>query len=212
MSRGGSSRWCPTQEQLVILEEMYRVGIRTPNASQIQHITAQLSFYGKIEGKNVFYWFQNHKARDRQKLRRRLNKQLQLQQQQYHYHQLCNHYLHHQLHLMNHNHNNHHYSHDFAMDHQSLVTDSSSSQHRSFYNSGSLALFPQGGAGEASSKQGIDYKWKIDNTEEGVMEKTMKQDWRTKTMMEVSPGASYWPTRTLETLDLFPIRERLKQV
>jgi Homeodomain len=25
--------------------------------------------YGKIEGKNVFYWFQNHKARDRQKKR-----------------------------------------------------------------------------------------------------------------------------------------------
>lgn len=25
--------------------------------------------YGKIEGKNVFYWFQNHKARERQKKR-----------------------------------------------------------------------------------------------------------------------------------------------
>ena len=82
MSPAASSRWCPTPEQLMILEEMYRSGIRTPNASQIQKITTHLSFYGKIEGKNVFYWFQNHKARDRQKLRRKLSRQLQLQQQQ----------------------------------------------------------------------------------------------------------------------------------
>ncbi|RLN28370.1 putative WUSCHEL-related homeobox 2 [Panicum miliaceum] len=68
----GSTRWCPTPEQLMILEEMYRSGLRTPSASQIQQITAHLACYGRIEGKNVFYWFQNHKARDRQKLRRRL--------------------------------------------------------------------------------------------------------------------------------------------
>ncbi|CAN6345087.1 unnamed protein product [Urochloa humidicola] len=68
----GSTRWCPTPEQLMILEEMYRGGLRTPSASQIQQITAHLACYGRIEGKNVFYWFQNHKARDRQKLRRRL--------------------------------------------------------------------------------------------------------------------------------------------
>ncbi|KAK8961583.1 WUSCHEL-related homeobox 3A [Platanthera guangdongensis] len=72
-----STRWCPTPEQLMILEEMYRTGVRTPNASQIQQITSHLSYYGKIEGKNVFYWFQNHKARERQKLRRRLSKQQQ---------------------------------------------------------------------------------------------------------------------------------------
>ncbi|PKA46270.1 Putative WUSCHEL-related homeobox 2 [Apostasia shenzhenica] len=71
MPQAPSTRWCPTPEQLMILEEMYRSGLRTPNASQIQQITAHLSYYGKIEGKNVFYWFQNHKARDRQKLRRR---------------------------------------------------------------------------------------------------------------------------------------------
>ncbi|CAD6334813.1 unnamed protein product [Miscanthus lutarioriparius] len=68
----GSTRWCPTPEQLMILEAIYRGGLRTPNASQIQHITEHLACYGRIEGKNVFYWFQNHKARDRQKLRRRL--------------------------------------------------------------------------------------------------------------------------------------------
>ncbi|URE05503.1 PRESSED FLOWER a [Musa troglodytarum] len=64
-----TTRWCPTPEQLMLLEEMYASGVRNPNASQIQQITAHLSLYGKIEGKNVFYWFQNHKARDRQRLR-----------------------------------------------------------------------------------------------------------------------------------------------
>ncbi|GLT45486.1 hypothetical protein SLA2020_193150 [Shorea laevis] len=67
-----SSRWNPTPEQLRTLEELYRRGTRTPSADQIQHITSQLRRYGKIEGKNVFYWFQNHKARERQK--RRLQK------------------------------------------------------------------------------------------------------------------------------------------
>ncbi|KAK9684404.1 hypothetical protein RND81_10G207800 [Saponaria officinalis] len=67
-----SSRWNPTPEQLTALEELYRCGTRTPSAEQIQHITAQLGRYGKIEGKNVFYWFQNHKARERQKRRRQL--------------------------------------------------------------------------------------------------------------------------------------------
>lgn len=67
-----SSRWNPTPEQLRALEELYRRGTRTPSAEQIQHITAQLRRYGKIEGKNVFYWFQNHKARERQKRRRQM--------------------------------------------------------------------------------------------------------------------------------------------
>ncbi|KAH6800376.1 WUSCHEL related homeobox 4 [Perilla frutescens var. hirtella] len=66
----GGTRWNPTQEQIGILEMLYRSGMRTPNAQQIEQITAQLSKYGKIEGKNVFYWFQNHKARERQKQKR----------------------------------------------------------------------------------------------------------------------------------------------
>lgn len=85
MPMPGSSRWCPTPEQLMILEEIYKGGVRTPNASQIQNITCHLSRYGNIQGKNVFYWFQNHKARDRQKLRKRqfLLTKLQLQQHQH---------------------------------------------------------------------------------------------------------------------------------
>ncbi|KAJ0264349.1 WUSCHEL-related homeobox 1 [Hirschfeldia incana] len=67
-----SSRWNPTPGQLKALEELYQQGTRTPSADHIQQITAQLRRYGKIEGKNVFYWFQNHKARERQKRRRQM--------------------------------------------------------------------------------------------------------------------------------------------
>ncbi|KAE9603606.1 hypothetical protein Lal_00001639 [Lupinus albus] len=66
----GGTRWNPTEEQIGILEMLYRGGMRTPNAQQIEQITVKLSKYGKIEGKNVFYWFQNHKARERQKQKR----------------------------------------------------------------------------------------------------------------------------------------------
>ncbi|KAH7833309.1 hypothetical protein Vadar_005023 [Vaccinium darrowii] len=65
-----SSRWNPTPEQLRALEELYEGGTRTPTADQIKLIAGMLCRFGKIEGKNVFYWFQNHKARERQKRRR----------------------------------------------------------------------------------------------------------------------------------------------
>ncbi|XP_043720973.1 WUSCHEL-related homeobox 5-like [Telopea speciosissima] len=63
-------RWNPTAEQVQVLSDLFRSGLRTPTTDQIQKILSQLSFYGKIESKNVFYWFQNHKARERQKRRR----------------------------------------------------------------------------------------------------------------------------------------------
>ncbi|KAJ3668972.1 hypothetical protein LUZ60_010922 [Juncus effusus] len=63
----GASRWNPTKEQIAMLESLYKQGVRTPSAEQIQHITGKLREFGTIEGKNVFYWFQNHKARQRQK-------------------------------------------------------------------------------------------------------------------------------------------------
>lgn len=62
-----TTRWNPTKEQISMLENLYGQGVRTPSAEQIQQITARLRAYGHIEGKNVFYWFQNHKARQRQK-------------------------------------------------------------------------------------------------------------------------------------------------
>ncbi|GJY78348.1 WUSCHEL-like protein [Tanacetum coccineum] len=70
LCRQSSSRWTPTSDQIRILKELYYTnGIRSPTADQIQKIAARLRHYGKIEGKNVFYWFQNHKARERQKKR-----------------------------------------------------------------------------------------------------------------------------------------------
>ncbi|KAL1219489.1 WUSCHEL-related homeobox 6 [Cardamine amara subsp. amara] len=65
-----TSRWNPTPEQITTLEELYRSGTRTPTTEQIQEIASKLRKYGRIEGKNVFYWFQNHKARERLKRRR----------------------------------------------------------------------------------------------------------------------------------------------
>nr|CAT02902.2 putative wuschel homeobox protein WOX2 [Ginkgo biloba] len=66
-NNNASIRWNPTKEQIAVLEGLYRQGIRTPTAQQIQQITSRLRMFGNIEGKNVFYWFQNHKARQRQK-------------------------------------------------------------------------------------------------------------------------------------------------
>lgn len=63
-------RWNPTTEQVKHLTELFSSGLRTPSTDQIQKISTQLSFYGQIESKNVFYWFQNHKARERQKRRK----------------------------------------------------------------------------------------------------------------------------------------------
>ncbi|KAJ8764423.1 hypothetical protein K2173_006163 [Erythroxylum novogranatense] len=70
LCRQSSTRWTPTTDQIRILKDLYyNTGLRSPNAEQIQRISARLRQYGKIEGKNVFYWFQNHKARERQKKR-----------------------------------------------------------------------------------------------------------------------------------------------
>ncbi|KAF0890729.1 hypothetical protein E2562_004227 [Oryza meyeriana var. granulata] len=66
----GTTRWNPSPEQIKVLEMLYRGGMRTPNSVQIERITDELGKYGRIEGKNVFYWFQNHKARERQKQKR----------------------------------------------------------------------------------------------------------------------------------------------
>ncbi|KAG2262675.1 hypothetical protein Bca4012_012720 [Brassica carinata] len=63
-------RWNPTVEQVKLLTDLFKAGLRTPSTDQIQKISMELSSYGKIESKNVFYWFQNHKARERQKRRK----------------------------------------------------------------------------------------------------------------------------------------------
>ncbi|XP_074580918.1 WUSCHEL-related homeobox 9-like [Curcuma longa] len=64
-------RWNPTEEQVKVLTNLFRSGLRTPTTHQIQMISTHLSAFGKIESKNVFYWFQNHKARERHHKKRR---------------------------------------------------------------------------------------------------------------------------------------------
>uniref|UniRef100_A0A6V7QWH0 Homeobox domain-containing protein n=1 Tax=Ananas comosus var. bracteatus TaxID=296719 RepID=A0A6V7QWH0_ANACO len=76
-------RWNPTAEQVKVLTELFRAGLRTPTTDQIQRISTHLSSFGKIESKNVFYWFQNHKARERH----------------HHYHRRHPHHRHHHHHL-----------------------------------------------------------------------------------------------------------------
>jgi hypothetical protein len=80
-----TSRWNPTTEQLLALEELCRHGTRSPTAEQIQQIAAYLRRFGRIEEKNVFYWFQNHKARESQKRRRTEMASLHLPDQQQHH-------------------------------------------------------------------------------------------------------------------------------
>ncbi|XP_074566226.1 WUSCHEL-related homeobox 9-like [Curcuma longa] len=64
-------RWNPTVEQVKVLTDLFSSGLRTPTTDQIQMISTHLSAFGKIESKNVFYWFQNHKARERHHKKRR---------------------------------------------------------------------------------------------------------------------------------------------
>ncbi|XP_031111895.1 protein WUSCHEL-like [Ipomoea triloba] len=62
-----STRWNPTQEQLQILRDLYyNNGMRNPSPQEIRGITQRLSQYGNIEEKNVFYWFQNQRGREKQ--------------------------------------------------------------------------------------------------------------------------------------------------
>ncbi|KAI3886377.1 hypothetical protein MKW92_039699 [Papaver armeniacum] len=62
-----SSRWKTSKEQIDMLEGFYKAGIKTPSAAEIQDMTSKLRVYGDVEGNNVFYWFQNHKARQKQR-------------------------------------------------------------------------------------------------------------------------------------------------
>ena len=63
-------RWAPTPPQLRILQGLYYdKGFKYPTPEQIQEISLNLKQFGPIEDKNVFFWFQNLKARERQLMR-----------------------------------------------------------------------------------------------------------------------------------------------
>ncbi|XP_073014504.1 WUSCHEL-related homeobox 3-like [Typha latifolia] len=174
-----STRWCPTPEQLMILEEMYKSGVRTPNASQIQKITAHLSYYGKIEGKNVFYWFQNHKARERQKLRRMLYR---------------NHHL-----LYTHSHR--------LLPHLNQAFSSTTTPYPpQFHQRASSPYLHQGAIQEAlrgSNLLGkLDKSWR-DAASSATHNATFGKEW----MVVMGMGSEMPPCcRPLQTLDLFPTK------
>ncbi|PRQ55297.1 putative transcription factor Homobox-WOX family [Rosa chinensis] len=63
-----NTRWLPTTDQIRILKELYDdKGVKSPTVEQVQRITLQLKWYRQIENKNVFYWFQNQRAREKLK-------------------------------------------------------------------------------------------------------------------------------------------------
>ena len=62
----------PTVQQREMLEGIYRNGMHTPTVKDIETITSRLKNYGRIEGKNVFYWFQNFNASEKQNRKRTL--------------------------------------------------------------------------------------------------------------------------------------------
>ncbi|GAB4860264.1 hypothetical protein Ancab_011745, partial [Ancistrocladus abbreviatus] len=205
-----STRWCPTPEQLMILEEMYRGGIKTPNAAQIQQITAHLSLYGKIEGKNVFYWFQNHKARDRQKLRRRLTKQLMLQ----HQHQLQlyqqSDYFHQQ---QNSNHLLHYFPEPPAAFCPPPPAAAAGFHHQLSHRNSPTFLAQEQMQYTSCGPRMIDYTWKVEvpeakETKKRPISRSDGDDWVIIT--EVGPtSACCTPTnnRPLKTLQLFPVKD-----
>ncbi|XP_016464869.2 WUSCHEL-related homeobox 3-like [Nicotiana tabacum] len=192
------TRWSPAPEQLMFLEEMYRKGLRNPNATQIQNITAHLSSYGKIEGKNVFYWFQNHKARDRQKLKKKLLAQMNQQQ----------------------------FFSQYPVDAHSTTTTSTNTNnlfhcptdHYS-HNSSSVVnqicpiisteLLQEGGIKDESSRvmtylYPMDISRPVENIE-NCMIRPYGKDW--VLMMNISPNTLPCINKPLKTLPLFPITE-----
>ncbi|KAG5578598.1 hypothetical protein H5410_058732 [Solanum commersonii] len=183
------TRWSPTPEQLMFLEEMYRKGLRNPNATQIQSITCHLSSFGKIEGKNVFYWFQNHKARDRQKLKKKLLAQMNQQQILVQY----------------------------PIDAHSTTTTSNSNNNNTLFHCPSTdhyqicpgGLLQEGGIKEASSQvmtyvYPMDLSRPTDQNVENCMIKPYGKDWIV--MMNITPNnLPYCVDRPLKTLPLFPI-------
>ncbi|TMW90067.1 hypothetical protein EJD97_016249 [Solanum chilense] len=189
---GRPTRWSPTPEQLMFLEEMYRKGLRNPNATQIQSITCHLSSFGKIEGKNVFYWFQNHKARDRQKLKKKLLAQMNQQQILAQYPIDA-----HSTTTTTNSHNN------------TLFHCPTTDQYQICPLTSTTALLQEGGIKEASSQvmtylYPMDLSKPSDQNMENCMIRPYGKDWIV--MMNINPNnLPYCVNRPLKTLPLFPI-------
>ncbi|XP_062018816.1 protein WUSCHEL-like [Rosa rugosa] len=61
------ARWVPTPDQIRILKDLYYdKGIKCPTTEHIHEICLRLNQYGHVEGKNIYFWFQNVRAREKQ--------------------------------------------------------------------------------------------------------------------------------------------------
>src|SRR6516165_3172987 len=59
-------RWKPEEAQLRILEEAFRNnGGHSPSIEQILLLTTQLQQYGEVEARNIFFWFENRRRKER---------------------------------------------------------------------------------------------------------------------------------------------------
>src|SRR6516165_5329641 len=65
-SRQVATRWKPEEAQLRILEEVFRNnGGHSPSTAQILLLTTQLQQYGEVEARNIFFWFENRRRKER---------------------------------------------------------------------------------------------------------------------------------------------------
>ncbi|XP_019199127.1 PREDICTED: WUSCHEL-related homeobox 3-like [Ipomoea nil] len=187
-------RWSPTPEQLMVLQELYRRGLRNPNGFQVRTITSHLALYGKIETKNVFYWFQNHKARDRQRLRKTLIKQhlryrpvfarQEEPQQPAHSAAQVQNCCHHQL-----------LDGRSSLDFCSAFSDHLSPRFSTFLH--------QGGGGEKIVNMGVPTS-SCDDAGSSMTTRMFDRDWMM--LMETRSCVPRWVDRTPITLQLFPLQ------
>jgi hypothetical protein len=57
------SRWTPKPEQILILESIFNSGMVNPPKDETVRIRKLLERFGAVSDANVFYWFQNRRAR-----------------------------------------------------------------------------------------------------------------------------------------------------
>ena len=63
-SRQPRPRWRPTEEQQQVLKEMLRLnGGRAITWEEALQVAPPLQWFGAIEPRNVYYWFQNHRQK-----------------------------------------------------------------------------------------------------------------------------------------------------
>ena len=63
-SRQPRPKWRPTEEQRQVLKEMLRLnGGRAITWEEALQVAPPLQWFGAIEPRNVYYWFQNHRQK-----------------------------------------------------------------------------------------------------------------------------------------------------